>query len=490
MRGLGVLGLTVLVTTTVFAQRPPMGGPPPEAFSACSGQQQGSNCSFSAPRGPVEGTCRIMREQRLVCVPANAPMGAPGSGLGPGRGAGPNNRQGNGMGRGGLNPQGFNRGGGFGQGPGSGFRGRPKRVNIAEHDASAQPVASRIPDTNQGSCFDNNNEIPCPPKGQPFYGQDAQYEGAKPDYVNNGDGTVTDRVTGLMWQQGHNAKRLSWYRARQACANLDLGGHTDWRLPSIKELYSITDFRGASGGRPYLNDVFEIHKPGPEVLQGDRFASTHHTDMMGQTWSATLYTGDHWNRPGVEAAFFFNFLDGRIKQAPTQVPRGLFYRCVRGPAWGANDFVNNGNGTVIDRASDLMWQQADDGRTRNWEQALSYCANLKLAGHNDWRLPNVKELQSIVDYTRHDPAIDTRVFRQTDHNGWFWSSTTLGEDIRDAAYVCFGKCISVEGIDVHGAGAQRSDPKTGDPGIYRNGRGGQHDQVRIRNYVRCVRPAD
>ena len=293
---------------------------------------------------------------------------------------------------------------------------------MAEHDANAKQVASRIPDTHQGSCFDNSNEIPCPRKGNPFYGQDAQYRGAKPDYVNNGDGTVTDRVTGLIWQQGHNAKRLGWYEAHQACADLTLGGHTDWRLPSIKELYSIADFRGTAGHRPYLNKVFEIHQPSADILQHDRFAATHHSSMMGQTWSSTLYTGQHWDRPGVNAAFFFNFLDGRIKQAPTHGRRGLFYRCVRGPTWGANDFVDNGNGAVTDRASELVWQQSDDGKTRNWEGALAYCEGLTLGGHNDWRLPNVKELQSIVDYSRHDPALDTRVFQQTDH--WIpWSAT-------------------------------------------------------------------
>jgi len=59
-----------------------------------------------------------------------------------------------------------------------------------------------------------------------------------------------------------------------------------------------------------------------------------------------------------------------------------------------------------------------------------------------------------------------------------------------AAYICFGKCTSVDGVDVHGAGAQRSDPKSGNPDRYRSGLGGQLDEVRIRNYVRCVRDAD
>jgi Protein of unknown function (DUF1566) len=456
--------VTLALLATAAAAQPPMGGPPPEARSACAGKQEGASCTFTTPRGELSGTCRNVREG-MACVPAGGGPRGPG-GMGPGMGRGSN---------------------GPGMGPASGgFAGGPPRTDIAGTNPAARKVASRIPDTHQGSCFDDSHVIPCPQPGQPYYGQDAQYEGATPSYRVNGDGTVTDRVTGLMWQQGHNATRLGWYEARAACSALRLGGHNDWRLPSIRELYSIADFRGTQGHRPYLDDVFEIHEPDASILEGDRFASTHRTEMMGQTWSSTIYTGDHWDRKGVEAAFFMNFLDGHIKQAPTRGRQGLFYRCVRGPAWGENDFVDDGDGTVTDRMSGLMWQQRDDGQTRDWPAALAYCEALNLAGHGDWRLPNVKELQSIVDYRRHDPALDERFLKQTDHRGWFWSSTTHGDNIAQADYVCFGKCTSVDGVDVHGAGAQRSDPKRGDNAARRS-QGGQQDEIRIHNYVRCVR---
>jgi hypothetical protein len=187
----------------------------------------------------------------------------------------------------------------------------------------------------------------------------------------------------------------------------------------------------------------------------------------------------------VEAAFFFNFLDGRIKQAPTRGREGLFHRCVRGRAWCENQFVDAGNGTVRDEATGLVWQQTDDSRTRDWPEALAYCQSLELGGERGWRLPNVKELQSIVDYRRHAPALDERFLKMSDPKGWFWSSTTHGDNIRNAAYVCFGPCTSVDGVDMHGAGAQRSDPKTGNPAAF-GPQGGQRDEVRIRKYVRCV----
>lgn len=342
---------------------------------------------------------------------------------------------------------------------------------------------SRVVETGQEFCYDNNQQIACPEVGETFYGQDANYQGLAMAYSDNGDGTVSDLNTGLMWQQAHNSERLGYYDAVNKCSSLSLGGYSDWRLSSIDELYSIMDFSGRAGVQPYLNtQYFEIGYMDEAEVTGE----THFAEMMGQTWTSTIYTGNLWDR-NEESAFFVNFLDGRIKAAGTISPVTLFYRCVRGAEYGGNIFQNNGDGTVSDNATGLTWQQADDGVTRNWQEALENCETLALAGYTDWRLPNVKELQSIVDYTRNDPALDTRVFTQTDSDGWFWSSTTHGDGVDNAAYICFGKCISYDGVDVHGAGAQRSDPKAGNPSQWSSGRGGQGDEVRIYNYSRCVR---
>ena len=101
----------------------------------------------------------------------------------------------------------------------------------------------------------------------------------------------------------------------------------------------------------------------------------------------------------------------------------------------AGDFTDNGDGTVTDGNTGLMWQQGEPG-SMNWEDAISYCEDLSLAGYADWRLPNIKELRSIVDDGLYDPVIDTNYFPDVDT--WnYWSSTTSASDSFNAWYVRF-----------------------------------------------------
>ena len=90
-------------------------------------------------------------------------------------------------------------------------------------------------------------------------------------------------------------------------------------------------------------------------------------------------------------------------------------------AYGIGPYSSNGT-TVLDNGTGLEWQQSDDGQTRDWSQALEYCENLPLDGHNDWRLPNLRELDSIADLTRYNPAINTDYF--SCQSSSYWSATT------------------------------------------------------------------
>ncbi len=169
-----------------------------------------------------------------------------------------------------------------------------------------------------------------------------------------------------------------------------------------------------------------------------------------------------------------------------------------------------GDGTVTDLATGLMWMQTDSAVGLNWEEALAYAEDLNHGAHDDWRLPHAKELQSIVDYTRSpdttesaaiDPIfqIDT-LFNEAGQLDYpfYWTSTTHvstapGNAYASAAYIAFGRAMGYmrnQWMDVHGAGAQRSDPKQGNPTDFRWGRGPQGDNIRIYNHVRCVRTVD
>ena len=175
-----------------------------------------------------------------------------------------------------------------------------------------------------------------------------------------------------------------------------------------------------------------------------------------------------------------------------------------------NDFAANADGTVSDHATGLMWAKADSGRGMNWQEALAWVQQLNATnylGHNDWRLPNAKELQSIVDYSRipaSAPVFDISRLPDGEYP-FYWSSTTHldgppGRRGAAAVYVCFGRALgwmqfppgqgSNRLTDVHGAGAQRSDPKSGNPAMFPHGRGPQGDVIRIYNFVRCVRDND
>ena len=97
-------------------------------------------------------------------------------------------------------------------------------------------------------------------------------------------------------------------------------------------------------------------------------------------------------------------------------------------------YTDNGDGTVTDNCTGLTWQQATAAGTYSWAQALRYCEDLELGGETDWRLPNVRELQSIVDYGRYNPAIDP-VFSA--ESSWCWSSSSHVGHVDFAWFVRF-----------------------------------------------------
>lgn len=379
-----------------------------------------------------------------------------------------------------------------------------------------------IVDTNQTNCYDSTTGDSTSCAGDGF---DGDYAGTQPSYTLSADGlTVSDNITNLVWTQSSDLNndgvvnyddKLFQSEAVSYCEDLTVADRDDWRLPNLKEAYSLILFSGKDPSNYqgtdtstltlFLDDVFD-RAFGDLDSDNDRI-------IDGQYASTTLYVSTTMN--GNETMLGVNYVDGRIKGYPIS-NKEYYVRCVAGNTeYGINDFADNSDETISDLATGLMWQQNDDVSI-NWEDAISQCETSTTAGYSDWRLPNVKELQSIVDYNR-SPDTDSSaaispLFNSTSFQneegitdwGYYWASTTHvdnSDNGSNATYLSFGRALGYMNgsiMDVHGAGSQRSNDKlsvanepgatsaTGSTGTFYY-KGPQGDILRDNNYVRCVR---
>jgi hypothetical protein len=235
-----------------------------------------------------------------------------------------------------------------------------------------------LPDTGQTQSFSG------------IFGEDSDYTGYSPSYSDNGNGTVTDNLSTLMWEQDVDLNTKNWPEADTHCQNLALAGHSDWRLPSMLELKDIIDYGSYN---PALNNTY---------YNAD-------TDTL-RYWSTDQESGNTW---------IMNFTRGTSSKATDTTNN--YVRCVRGSAVANGTLTDNGDNTVSDNVTGLIWQ-GNEGGVSTWDSALTYCETLSLGGFSDWRIPNIKELFSIVDLGS-TPTIDTVSF-PTAVGGPYWSSTT------------------------------------------------------------------
>jgi hypothetical protein len=202
------------------------------------------------------------------------------------------------------------------------------------------------------------------------------------------------------WNDGKNTEEFI-----SALNAANYGGFNDWRMPSVLELQHIVSYGHYD---PAIDTTF---------FPGTRSSSY---------WSATPRANGTIN--GWRVFFGNGSVSNNYKSDSYLV------RAVRGGQFDSS-FVDNGDGTVTDMATGLMWQQATDGQG-TWINALSYCEGLELGGYTDWRLPTPKELLSIVDFSRHFPAINTTFFPGTQLSP-YWSATTLAHSTSHGRQVIF-----------------------------------------------------
>ncbi|HRI72488.1 MAG TPA: DUF1566 domain-containing protein, partial [Polyangium sp.] len=212
-------------------------------------------------------------------------------------------------------------------------------------------------------------------------------------------GSVLDNVTGLVWEQPALGCSAGCSQAAAAtyCDNLTLGGFSDWRLPTRIELVSIVD------------DTQHFSALDPNAFPGasNGYYKTS-TPVVGlnDTFTVGGAEGDTSNRN-------VSTLDG--------------VRCVRGVVSASADhYTIPGDGTVVDPGTGLTWQQAVPSKVYSFDDAISYC-NDNMAGlpGNGWRLPSMKELQTLVDASLVNPAIDTNAFPNTPIDVSYWTSTPV-----------------------------------------------------------------
>ena len=310
-----------------------------------------------------------------------------------------------------------------------------------------------IPDSGQTKCYDGlGNELnPCPSPGEDFYGQDGNYLINPPSYTKLDaagndlpDGAaswvmVRDNVTGLIWEGKQNKDGVknyadphdadntyTWYDSNPETNGgyagtpgdgtdtedfikqlnmANFGGYSDWRLPTIKELASVQNLATC------VPTIDTIYFPNTLVQIGESnywSSSTHASDMDGARARYSDFTFGYGASYGPKSNSRY-VIAVRSFQAQT-----------------SGYFIINNDGTVTDTYTGLMWQQATGGEM-TWENAISHCEDLSLAGYSDWRLPNREELRSVVDYERYDPTIDTEIFSDTFSSNYWSASYDCGK---------------------------------------------------------------
>ena len=277
------------------------------------------------------------------------------------------------------------------------------------------------------------------------FGEDNDYEAVpnQPSYTDNENGTITDNRTGLMWVKDgnstgcNNGNPLTWEEALSFCEGLDYAGYSDWRLPNRRELMSIVDY---GEQLPAINTTYF-----PNTKSEAYLSSTPASN--GCVWYIGFDHGSMGNVPPTCSGLYVRSVragcSGMIPppQEAHPLPDTGQEQSYTETFGEDNDYIapqpsytDNGDGTITDDNTGLMWVKdgnsagCNNGNPLTWEEALSFCEGLDYAGYSDWRLPNIRECESIENAGESSPVIKTTYFPNTVSN-YYWSSTTNVSDV-------------------------------------------------------------
>jgi hypothetical protein len=359
-----------------------------------------------------------------------------------------------------------------------------------------------VPDSGQSTCWDaSGNQRDCKGTGEDGEHR-AGLSRVSPRFLDNLDGSVTDQQTGLVWMKDADCDwgTRTWQAALDTAADFNLGSssaggdcaeydddappHTDWRLPSLLELRSLIDFAAVVPALPLLHPFLDV--PSTEFWTSTSTAASQSAAWIVDLGSGLALPANKGNPrrvwlvrgaptvPGTpsslsaEAALTLadaglRFADGSLQHsaavdhAPLRASgwttcfdsSGQMRTCAgtgedgelsNGVAPPTPRFSDQGDGTVLDHLTGLVWLQDADctAGEKTWQQSLDWvsdlntmsigCTGYAAGTYDDWRLPNARELFSLIDFTEETPALSlghpfVDVNGQIDDH--YWSSTTV-----------------------------------------------------------------
>jgi hypothetical protein len=277
-------------------------------------------------------------------------------------------------------------------------------IALLPHFGQAQSVVrtiKKLPDTGQNTSYTNT------------FGEDNDYS-INPQKFSVKNGIVVDSVTTLMWQQADGGEML-FDNAKNYCDTFTLGTYTDWRLPHPDEAFTILNLQTPN---PALDSKY-FTKTGAEYW----WTSAQQINDATKVWvtNAGGGIGNHLKTETISA--------GGTKK--------IHARCVRETQSSVtitSRFVDNSDGTILDRLTDLTWEKSISQTAVTWEDAILYCENLNLGKYTDWRLPNVKEIRSLSDENKVQPSVNNTIFSGVTITK-YWSSTSLPNQTTKAWYL-------------------------------------------------------